>query len=311
MPGVSARRFPSPLRYPGGKGKVANFVKLAFLQNDFIGHRYVEPYAGGAAVALTLLFEEYASQISINDLNRSVFAFWRATLEHTEELCRQIRDTPVTLEQWKRQRSVQDAESPDLLELGFSTFFLNRTNRSGIISGGVIGGQKQTGQWKIDARYNKTALIQRIKKIARHKSRITLTRMDAAAYLRDTLPELPSETFVFLDPPYYIKGEGLYENFYGHSDHTKIAELVARLECPWIVSYDAAVPILDLYQGFDRITYNLSYSAGRHTSGKEVMFFSKGSQRPAQESPANILSAIVDKARVERLSAGCRQRALL
>lgn len=300
----SARRYPSPLRYPGGKGKVANFIKLAFLQNDLVGCRYVEPYAGGAAVALTLLFEEYASQIHINDINRSIHSFWRVVLDHSEELCRRIRDTPVTMKQWKRQRNVQTAESPSLLDLAFSTFFLNRTNRSGIISGGVIGGHNQTGTWKIDARYNKTSLIQRIEKIARHKSRIILTQIDAANYIRKILPEMGAGTFAFLDPPYYMKGEGLYENFYEHSDHATIAELVAALKCPWIVSYDAVDPICRLYNHFDQITYRISYSAGNHCSGREVMFFSKGSLRPPQESPANILNAVVDGARAERISAG-------
>ena len=201
-------RYPSPLRYPGGKGKVANYLKLLMLRNGLVGSEYVEPYAGGASVALALLFERYASHVHINDLNRSVYAFWNAVLERTDELCDLVGRVDVTVEEWYRQREVQHQDDSDPLVLGFSTFFLNRTSRSGIIGGGIIGGKDQTGAWKIDARYRPEDLVRRIRRIARYRSRITLTRLDAADMLRDTLPAIDS-AFVYLDPPYYVKGEGL------------------------------------------------------------------------------------------------------
>jgi DNA adenine methylase len=296
MRDASLRRFPSPLRYPGGKGKISNFIKLLFLENDLVGHDYVEPYAGGASVALSLLFEEYASHIHLNDINRSVHAFWQATLNDTEALCQRIHDAPVTLATWKRQRTVQLVKDPDPLDLAFSTFFLNRTNRSGIISGGVIGGLKQSGEWKVDARYNKPALIQRIQRIARFGSRITLTRLDAAVLLQRTIPSLPRDTFLYLDPPYYIKGEGLYENFYKHEDHARIASLIRRLSRPWMVSYDNVPQIRALYAGFERIAYRLAYSAADKYEGGEVTFLSPRLHWPNVRSPANITAIAVDRA---------------
>ena len=181
--GFSPRRFPSPLRYPGGKGKVANFMKLLFTENDFVGWDYVEPYAGGASVALALLFEDYAAHVHINDINRSVYAFWRVVLDQPDELCARILDTRVSTAEWRRQRKVQMAVDPAPLDLAFSTFFLNRTNRSGIITGGIIGGQGQDGTWKLDARYNKSDLVRRIQKVARFRGRITLTQLDAFEFL--------------------------------------------------------------------------------------------------------------------------------
>jgi DNA adenine methylase len=297
----AAHNFHSPLRYPGGKGKVANFIKLLMLENDLVGHAYVEPYAGGASVALSLLYEEFASEVHINDLNRSVFAFWNAVLNDTDRLCARIVAVAVTMDEWGRQRDVQLSEQPDPLDLAFSTFFLNRTNRSGIIEGGVIGGKNQTGAWKLDARFNKDDLIRRIKKIARYGSRITLTQHDAAHYLGHVLPTFPEATFVYLDPPYYVKGEGLYEHFYHHADHAQIAGLVRDLTHPWVVSYDAAPKVIELYEGFDRITYNLSYSAQDRYRGAEVMFFSPGLQRPDVASPAKIHSKAVAAAQRERM----------
>lgn len=302
MSDSSIRRFPSPLRYPGGKGKIINYIKLLFLENDLVGTTYVEPYAGGASLALALLYEEYADRIHINDLNRSVHAFWEACLTNTEALCRRIHDTPVTMEEWKRQRDVQTAEDPDPLDLAFSTFFLNRTNRSGIIGAGVIGGNSQDGEWKLDARYNKTALIRRIEKVARYRNRITLTRLDAVDLLRDLAAQPSRALFFYLDPPYYVKGARLYQNFYRHDDHVLVADLVRSLPHPWLVSYDAAPEILELYQGYPRIMYKLAYSATNRYAGAEVMFFSRGLNPPSVPSPVGVRAEYVDRIRRQLVS---------
>lgn len=297
---AAERRFPSPLRYPGGKGKISNYMKVLFIRNDLVGREYAEVYAGGASVALSLLFEDYASHIHINDLDPGVHAFWQAVLKQTEPLCRLIRDTPVSVEEWYRQQQIQDAVEPSPLELAFSTFFLNRTNRSGIIQGGVIGGQEQTGKWKIDARYNKKALTRRIEKISRHAGRITLTRRDGAEYLREVVPTLPPGTFLYLDPPYFVKGGSrLYTNYYEDHDHVEVGEAIQAInDRPWVVSYDRVGEILDLYEGVDRIEYGLSYSAADRYRGREVMFFSDGLRQPENvETPARLNNTAVREAR--------------
>lgn len=289
--------FPSPLRYPGGKRKVANFVKLLFLENDLTGGEYVEPYAGGSSVALALLFESYASHIHINDIDQSVHAFWSAVLDDTERLCARIHDTEVTIDEWHRQRAVQVASDPDALDLAFSTFFMNRCNRSGIITGGIIGGKSQEGMWKLDARYSKVDLIRRIQKVARFRPRITLSRLDAHELLSrwTTPPDEP--TFIYLDPPYYVKGEGLYQNFYEHHHHVAIADRVRHLEVPWMVSYDAAPEILNLYPRAQHRRYSLNYSAATRYIGSEVMFFSKRLVVPDVDTPAGITVREIDQAR--------------
>lgn len=294
--GTYTRRFPSPLRYPGGKGKVANFVKLLLLENGLVGCEYVEPYAGGASVALSLLYEGYVDHIHINDLNRSVHAFWRTVLDEPGALCDRIRSTRVSRAQWNRQLAIQHDKRASTLDLAFSTFFLNRTSRSGIIGGGMIGGRRQDGPWKLDARYNKIDLITRVQRIARFKSRITLTGQDTGDYLRTVLPELHN-AFVYLDPPYYMKGEGLYENFYNHEDHEEIASLVGTLTFPWIVSYDAVPQIEALYVGRSALSYDLAYSAGDRYRGSELMFFSDDLTVPRVDSVANIPFTAVDAAR--------------
>ncbi|MGZ4963048.1 MAG: DNA adenine methylase [Limisphaerales bacterium] len=285
--------FNTPLRYPGGKGKLTEFVKLVFEQNDLLEGHYVEPYAGGAGLALNLLMLDYASCIHLNDLDPSVFAFWHSVINSSDEFCRMIKDAKLNMREWRRQKAVQrDPQNHTMIELGFSTFFLNRTNRSGILNGGVIGGNDQTGEWKIDARFNKVELCRRVEKIALHRSRIRLYNLDAANLITGVLPSLPKKTLVYLDPPYYLKAERLYRNHYGHEDHAAIAKLVAtKIKVPWIVSYDHRPQIVEMYKGFPTITYGMNYSASDCYEGSEVMFFSKLLEIPDVTNPAKLEAA--------------------
>ncbi len=269
-------KFVSPLRYPGGKLKVVDYVKRLFEANDLLDGTYIEPYAGGASVALTLLFSEYASRIRINDIDRSIFAFWHSVLNETEALCRMITDTPVNMDVWQVQREVQARkQDAELLELGFSTFFLNRTNRSGILSGGVIGGKEQTGNFLIDARYNKKNLIERIESVAEYADRIELTSMDAVELIK-SIRRPAEKSFCYLDPPYYVKGRDLYLNYYNDDDHRDIAKAIKKYKGKWIISYDAVPFISELYKGFRQKEYYLSYSAGNPSKGKEIIVYSDG-----------------------------------
>lgn len=267
-------KYVSPLRYPGGKLKVANYIKKVLDENDLHDGVYIEPYAGGASVALTLLFSEYAHTIMINDIDRSIYAFWYSVLNETEALCRLISDTEVNMDTWYIQHEIQEHKTEeDLLSLGFSTFFLNRSNRSGILSAGVIGGKNQTGKYKIDARYNKSDLIERIETIADYSDRIVLTNLDAVALI-ESLTNPANNMFCYLDPPYYNKGQDLYLNYYVDEDHRQIADAIKDYKGKWIISYDAVPFIKILYKEFRQKEFYLSYSAGNPAKGKEIMVYS-------------------------------------
>jgi DNA adenine methylase len=267
--------FYSPLRYPGGKGKMAAYVRKVFRENNLLDGVYVEPYAGGASVALSLLFGEYASRIIINDYDRSIYAFWHSVLNNHDKLCQLIQNTEVTVEERVRQKKIQEnKQKADLIDLGFSTFFLNRVNRSGIIKGGVIGGNDQTGNFKIDARYNKKELISRIQRIAHYNDRIELYNLDAIKLMKLINRKLPNKTLVYFDPPYYVQGKALYVNHYKHEDHLLVSKTVKGLNrIKWIVSYDAHDKIKALYSDKRCIEYNLSYSNINATSGREIMIY--------------------------------------
>lgn len=267
--------YPSPLRYPGGKKKLTGFIKDVIECNDLLGGTYIEPFAGGASVALSLLFTEYVNNIVINDIDRSIYAFWHSVINSTEELCRLIRNTTVSVEEWDRQRAVQEHKGDcDVLELGFSTFFLNRTNRSGIVKGGIIGGREQTGKWKIDCRYNRADLIKRIEKVALYANRIELHNQDAIDFINAIRPVLGANVLIYFDPPYYNPGAALYANFYTPDDHRELSEFIKCLNCKWMLTYDYTPDIIELYRDSERRLLTLSYTAAQKIRGSEMIAFS-------------------------------------
>lgn len=281
----------SPLRYPGGKGKLACFVAEVIRSNHLQDGIYVEPFAGGAAVAFELLLTGLVRRVAINDLNRPIYAFWRAVLDDTAPLIKLIRETEVTMAVRERAKRIFMEDIGISTELAFATFFLNRTNRSGILNGGPIGGVDQQGAWKIDARYNKEALIERIEKIARMRKRISLTNHDAVEFLKKFAPLLPRKTLIYLDPPYYKKGRDLYYNFYKHNDHANVALAAHHLtNVSWIVSYDDVEPIHGLYEQDSRLRYTIGYSARERSRGAETMFFSPDLKIPPVQSSMSELS---------------------
>jgi DNA adenine methylase len=262
---------------------LARFVTEIVRSNGLSDGLYVEPYAGGAAIAWELLLTGVVREVAINDLSDAVYSFWRCVLDRTDELVKLIYDIPVTMETRDRMKAVMlGTVETDELEFGFAMFFLNRTNRSGILNGGVIGGRDQTGPWKIDARYNKLDLVQRIERIAAARRRISLTRLDAIDFIKQTAASWSKRTLVYLDPPYYTKGRDLYYDFYKHSDHANVANIVQSLQhVNWVVSYDDAPPIHELYEGKQWLQYTIAYSARQRTQGREAMFFSSNIRLPA------------------------------
>ncbi len=278
----------SPLRYPGGKARFAKFIAEVMRSNGLSGGHYLEPFAGGAGVALELLFDGHASHVHINDLDPAVHSFWSAATTDPEGLMKLLRDTPISMDQWHHWRSVmlsQD-ERYSLAEKGFATLFINRTNRSGILKGGVIGGKAQAGSYKLDARFRKEMIEARLKKIAQHAGQISVYSEDAFSLLSRAVEFLPDQALVYLDPPYYVKGRGLYRNFYIHEDHLQIARLMqTAFTHPWIVSYDNAPEICEMYSQNQALTYGLHYTAQSRYVGDEVMFFKDGVSIPNVKIP--------------------------
>ena len=266
--------FYSPLRYPGGKGKLEPFMELLIRQTGHLGGTYVEPFAGGAGIALELLEKEIVNDIVINDLDKGIYSFWRAILNETDRFIKDIRNVELSINEWDRQRQVIENCKRYSYELGFATFYLNRTNRSGIIKGGVIGGMEQVGDWKMDARFNKEVLIERIIKIEKRKKNIHLYNKDVNSFIQHYLPKYQQNAFVYFDPPYFGKGKQLYLNFFSYDDHVRIERMINnRVNCDWVITYDDVQEIADIYQNHILRIFDLNYSASVKRKASEIIIF--------------------------------------
>lgn len=270
----------SPLRYPGGKSYLYGTLRTVIRDNGLTSGAYVEPYAGGAGAALGLLITGQVSRIAINDLDPAIYAFWRAVVQDSSRFAEKLRDAKLDVEEWAKQRKVYlDEDRDNYLDLGFATFYLNRTNRSGTLNAGPIGGQNQTGNYKIDARFNKSTLLERLRLIALHASRISVSNKDGLSVIEEYAPQ--PATLVYADPPYFEKAGSLYLNSFTISDHCALAACLNRIhDSKWVLTYDNVPQVSELYSERRRLLVSLNYSAYRVMKAKEVMVISDSLSDP-------------------------------
>lgn len=265
----------SPFRYPGGKTQLTKFVDY-LLRINKVNETYIEPFAGGAGVALELLLSNKVKKVVINDYDKSIYSVWNAILNKSGHLISMIENTEITLDEWRRQKKIhqQYKKYQNSIENAFSTLFLNRTNISGIISGGPIGGKSQSGKYKIDCRFNKKSLVGKVRSIYERKDSITITRMDAINFIDRVVPNYnPYSTFIFFDPPYYKQGKNLYLSFYDSEEHKKLADKIQGLDnYKWITTYDCEENILNMYLQSKAYKYSLRYSANKRVISSEYLF---------------------------------------
>jgi len=276
----------TPLRYPGGKQKLAPFILEILKENDLEGGTYAEPYAGGGGVGIELLLTDKISHFYLNDSCIAIYSFWNSVLRRTDEFCRRVRDTDLTVPIWKEQREVLSCTDEfDEIDIGFATFYLNRCNRSGIIAGGgLIGGLDQSGDWKMDARFPKKKLITRIEAIAENRKSITVSKLDAEKFIQTVMPNLPADSLTYFDPPYFKKASGLYFNAYKDADHQRIAKAIQASAGRWVVSYDNTPQIRKHYMERRQFAFSLQYNAATAYKGREVFFFSDETSIPRTSS---------------------------
>ena len=279
----------SPLRYPGGKGKLAPFMGLMINKMNIKNGTYIEPFAGGAGVALMLLMEGYVDDIVINDYDKAIYSVWRAIISEPENLVDRILDTPINIDEWKKQKEIYVEQNKKYsLDLAFATFFLNRTNRSGILKGGPIGGFEQTGNYGIDARYNAEKLVERIRAVAKYKKHIKVYNKEIVSFIESVLPNYGQNSMTYFDPPYFNKGPELYKNFFDKEDHAKIAQLILNgVPGNWIITYDDTPEIIELYKQQCIRRYDLNYSAANTGKSSEVIVFHDNKFCPTNQELLN------------------------
>ena len=275
----------SPLRYPGGKSALAGLL-CQIRRINGLGDRVIaEPFAGGAGASLTLLYLEETPEIYINDDDKAVYDFWWSVVNRPDSFAEMLAKTRVSITEWRRQRDVyRDQGRVSHLRRCFATFYLNRCNRSGIImNGGPIGGVKQAGKWKLDARFNKSELRRRCEKVAEYRNRIHVSCSDGI----DFIESLDAETTCFfIDPPYYVKGKTLYLNALNEEYHAALAsQLKSMRDAAWVLTYDDCPQIRRMYRGWATIRpFSLQYVAAERRSGKEVLIVPKWLRLPTSQA---------------------------
>lgn len=244
------------------------------MQNHDTQCTYIEPFAGGASIALQLLINGDVHQIVINDVDKAIYSFWRAIVESPEELIDKIIQTPITIDEWHRQKNVYLNSKNFSIDYAFATLFLNRTNRSGILSAGPIGGYSQTGDYKIDCRFKKDAIINKISQISTYKKNIKVYNKDIRSFIKNYLPQYDKNGFVYFDPPYFCKGNRLYQNFFSPEDHAILANLISnQVNCNWVLTYDSVPEIKEMYNAYISKEFFISYSLANKGKGREILFF--------------------------------------
>ncbi|AMC93638.1 DNA methyltransferase [Erysipelothrix larvae] len=263
----------SPLRYPGGKFKIYDKVKKLIVENGLQDKTYVEPFAGGFAIGLALLVEGVVQNVILNDFDSHIYNFWYSVIHDTENFLKLLDETPVTIEERERQKSIYISEDTSVLDDGFATFYLNRVNYSGVISGGPMGGVSQKGKYKVDCRYNKVNIKNRIELIASFSENIELFNRDASDLIINELHQRIDTLFYNIDPPYVNKGHQLYKNYFMENDHVELKDVITQHlgDGQWIITYDDCELINLIYNRFIIIKYSIMHTAGRSSLGKEVV----------------------------------------
>lgn len=278
----------SILRYPGGKTQLTNFVAHTLDINDVQDAIYCEPFCGGAGVALKLLLTSKAKAILLNDGDVAIYSVWAAVLNENERFIEKLKSTRVTIDEWQRQKLIYHRlikNQSYSFDLAFSTFFLNRTNRSGIILGGPIGGINQQSNYKINCRFNIPNLLDKIEKIYKYKNSIFLYNKDGIDFIQTVLPKFfNSHLFIFLDPPYLNQGKNLYKNSLSYTYHKNLASIMQEMKnIYWIMTYDDNDTIRNLYESTKHFRYSLNYSAMTKRKQYELLFSSEITQVDSYE----------------------------
>ena len=268
--------FASPLRYPGGKTRLASFLANV-MDKNFSKHEkiiLVEPYAGGAGASLALLFAGKVNKIIINDFDKAIYTFWQVAVSGTDDLIQKILRTEITVDEWRKQKNIYETTRNDY-KLAFATIFLNRTNRSGILNARPVGGMGQNSEWKINARFTKQTIIDRLKKIKKFRNKIEVSKFDGVQLL-DKLEKMSQAEsyFIFLDPPYYQKGKSLYLNHYNDEDHKSLANFLETSSLKWFMTYDDVPYINDLYSKKRTEMVSVQHNAFKFRIGREIRIFS-------------------------------------
>ena len=256
----------SPLRYPGSKRKLCNYLGRVLTHNDLRPQILVEPFVGGGSVFLNFLSINEGSEAIIADKDELVYSFWKVLFTEPSHLINFVKKVKVNLENFEKYKYISShTHEFNRKKLAETCLFLNRTSFSGILddSAGPIGGREQKSLYKIDCRFGRENLIKKIKRISIFKNRVTVLSYsweDTLKYVSGKDKYRNVSLLFYFDPPFYEKADKLYRHHFDSASHKNLRDKLMKLKQSWILSYDRAKEIQHLYSTFGRINVSMPYS---------------------------------------------------
>jgi DNA adenine methylase len=278
VPNMPDRRVVlSPLRYPGGKRRLVPYIAAALAENDLQPDFFVEPYAGGASVSLELLYLDLVGRIVIGDSDPMVNAFWETVVTDVDWLCEQVESISLDLKTWEHMKQTNFRARR---KLALACLYLNRTSFNGALheGAGPIGGKAQSSEYDIGCRFPRKRLVSRLRKCAKLADRIDVApaqdAMITVRNARDRARREDASTFFYLDPPFWAKSRFLYRHSFTDLAHDRLADQLHWLHDHFLLSYDPAPKIVELYTGHTAGTVaeiELLYSGSSRSAGTEIV----------------------------------------
>lgn len=255
----------SPFRYPGGKTWFVPYLRDWLASKPQPPSRFIEPFAGGAIVSLTVGVERLARHVIFSEIDPGVAAVWKVILNgQSEWLANRILCFEVTEE---NVRKVLEQKPTKLRDIAFQTILRNRVQRGGIMAPGA--GLVKTGEngRGIRSRWYPETLARRIKEINQSKDRFTFQQTDAFELIREH--EEDADACFYIDPPYTVAAKRLYVAW--QVDHEKLFASLQKCKGDFLMSYDNTQEVAELAEKFGFETRAIAMKSTHHAKMTELL----------------------------------------
>ncbi|MCQ4574336.1 MAG: DNA adenine methylase [Candidatus Brocadiales bacterium] len=282
------KKITSPLRYPGSKNNLVKYIKKVLDFNEFKPDVLVEPFVGGGSVSLNFLLNNWVNKVIIADKDRLIYSFWKVVFNDPKCLIKFIKNVDINVENFCKYKKIATSKEASNKKFAEACIFLNRTSFSGILkdSTGPIGGKKQNAKYKINCRFNRKLLIEKIKYISHFKNRVIVLPYGWEKTIRYAEKvKQNNKIFFYFDPPFYKKGNRLYRHYFNEKEHLELSKAIKRLKNKWILSYDKAQEIKKMYRiyrGCIRSGFAFPYSINSPARRMEEEYFITPFKKPAK-----------------------------